>query len=347
MPVIKFDSLKKFCAAVLQKCGVPDDHIAIITESIVYAHLRGKGTHGVTRLPIYVTKIKNGLMSPTTNLKVIKESPVITVLDADNGFGQVASFKGMQLCVEKAEKFGVGVVGIRKSNNFGTAGFIAELATKHNMIGVVLANSAPAIAPWGGQKAVFGTNPIGMAFPRGTNQPPVSLDMATSFAARGKIRLAAKNNEKIPFGWALGANGKPTDDPFEALKGSMIPIGEHKGYGLSLAVDILAGILTGAAFGGDVKPLNQTDGYSNYGHLLLAINVSFFTDYNDYSQKMTVMESRVKQSGEEGAVFLPGEKSWQYMQKTNEKITVGEKIIYELQKLAADLGVSEKLIISH
>lgn len=343
MPLVHVDSLKKFCTAVLKKCGVPDDHIIIITESIVYAHLRGKGTHGVTRLPIYVNKMQHGLISPTTRLKLIKDSPVITVLDADNGFGQVAAHKGMELCVEKAGKFGIGVVGIRNSNNFGTAGFIAELATKNKMIGVVLANSAPAIAPTGGSKPVLGTNPIGLAFPRDKNQFPVSLDMATSFAARGKIRLAAKNNEKIPFGWALDANGQPTDDPLEGLKGSMIPIGEHKGYGLSLAVDILAGLLTGAAFGGDVKPLNQTEGYSNYGHLLLAINVSFFTDYSNYVQKMNALESRIKMSGEAGSVFLPGEKSWLYMQQADESINVGEKNMNELQKLAEELGIDEML----
>lgn len=345
MPVIHIDSLNTFCTAVLKKCGVPDDHITIITESIIYAHLRGKGTHGFTRLPIYVNKIKSGLMSPTTSLNVINDSPVITVLDADNGFGQVAAYKGMELCVNKAKKLGIGVVGIRNSNNFGTAGFIAELAIKNKMIGVVLANSAPAIAPWGGQKPLLGTNPIGLAFPRATNQSPVSLDMATSFAARGKIRLAAKNKEKIPFGWALDANGQPTNDPLEALKGSMIPIGEHKGYGLSLAVDVLAGLLTGAAFGGDVKPLNQVEGYSNYGHLIVAMNVSFFSDYDDYIQKMNTLEKRVKMTGKEGTVFLPGEKSWQQMQQTKKSIVVGEKIIAELQKLSEELGIAEKLII--
>lgn len=347
MPQIRIDSLQKFCAAVLNKCGVPDGHISIITESIIYAHVRNKEQHGINRLPIYVKKIKAGLMSPVTSLKAITNRPVIAVLDANNGFGQVGAYKGMELCVEKAEKFGIGVVGIRNSNNFGTAGFIAELATKRKMIGIVLANSAPAIAPWGGHSPVLGTNPVGLAFPRQTNHPPVSLDMATSFVARSKIRLAATNHEKIPLGWALDASGQPTDDPLEALKGSMIPIGKHKGYGLSLAVDILAGLLPGAAFGGDAKPLNQTDGYSNYGHLLLAINISFFMDYDAYSQNMCELESRVKLSGKVGEVYLPGEKSWLYMQQINDNITIGEKCIHELKTLAADLGISGKIIISN
>ncbi len=345
MPKISLISIKSFCNAVLEKCGVPDDHIRIIADSILYAHCRGKGTHGITRLPIYVRKIKQGLMSPATKLTVVKEGPVITVLDADHGFGQVAAFKGMELCIEKARQYGIGVVGVRKSNNFGAAGFIAELATKEEMIGIVLANSAPAIAPWGGNKPVFGTNPIGIAFPSDENKFPVILDMATSFAARGKIRLAAKNNEKIPLGWALDENGNPTDEPLEALKGSMIPIGEHKGFGLSLAVDILAGLLTGAAYGGDVKPLNQLEGHSNYGHLLVAINVNFFTDYDEFILRMNQLEQKVKSAGKAGSVFLPGEKSWQHMQKNKESIPIGDKPMQELQKLADELGLSEKLNI--
>jgi L-2-hydroxycarboxylate dehydrogenase (NAD+) len=347
MPQVSIASIKRFTQAVLQSCDVSAEDVMIITDSILFAHNRGKGTHGITRLPIYVRKIKNGLMSPQTRLSAVRESPVVTVLDADHGFGQVAAYKGMELCVEKAEKYGIGVVGIRNSNNFGTAGFIAELATKSKMIGVVLANSAPAIAPTGGNKPVFGTNPIGLAFPRADDQFPISLDMATSFAARGKIRLAAKNNEKIPFGWALDENGNPTDNPLEALKGSMIPIGEHKGYGLSLAVDILAGLLTGAAFGGDVRPLNQLEGYSNYGHLVVAINVKFFTDYDEFTSRMNQLEQKVKSAGKEGSVFLPGEKSWQYLQNNKKSISIGDKPIKELQKLADELGLPEKLNISN
>ncbi|RZK26725.1 MAG: Ldh family oxidoreductase [Flavobacterium sp.] len=336
---IKLSDIRTISYSALIRSGVPSDEANIIVDSIIFAHEKGKGTHGITRLPIYLKKIKNGLMSAETPMTLIKDAPVVTIADAANGFGQVAGYRAMEMCISKAKKFGIGVVGVRNSNNFGTAGFISELATRNNMIGVVFANSAPAIAPWGGKKPLFGTNPIGFAFPNREDRAVISLDMATSFAARGKIRLAAKNGEKIPFGWALDINGNPTDDPMEALKGSMIPIGEHKGYGLSLAVDLLAGLLTGAAFAGDVKPLNNDDGYSNYGHLIIAINISFFMDYNEYLEKMDIMEKRVKETGENGAVLMPGERSWNFSKEVGDTVKISLKQLEEIKGLIADLDL--------
>ncbi|MDR4989114.1 MAG: Ldh family oxidoreductase [Bacteroidales bacterium] len=346
MPEVTLSSIKRLSLAVLSKSGVPGGQATIIADSIVWAHSRGKGTHGITRLPIYVRKINDRLMSPETTLTVQKDHPAVTVLDAGHGFGQVAGYIGMERCVEKAARCGIGVAGVRKSNNFGAAGFIAELATKHKMIGLILSNSAPAIAPWGGTKPLLGTNPLGFAFPSGENKPAVIFDMATSFAARGKIRLAAKHNQKIPFGWALDNQGRPTDDPFEALKGSMIPIGEHKGYGLSLAIDILAGLLTGAAFGGDAKPLNHPDAHSDYGHLLAAINISFFMDMDEYTSRMQQLEQNVKMAGKEGSVFLPGEQSWHHAMKNKNTVQLAEKPLEELHALAAGMNINERLEVA-
>lgn len=309
MGKISVSNLHSCSASILIKCGVPAEDAKIIADSIVYAHARGKHTHGIGRMPIYIRKIKENLMNPLTPMTVIKETPVISVLDAQNGFGQVAAIRAMDLCIEKARTYGVGLVGVKDSNNFGTAGFIGDYAAQAGMIGIIAANSGPAIAPTGGGKAIFGTNPICISYPAVGDTPPIVFDMACSSAARGKIRLAAKNGEKIPFGWAVDAQGNPTDDPNEALKGTMVPIGDYKGYGIALCVDILAGMMTGSGFAGNVKNLNHPTEISRYGHMIMALNPDFFISKEEYCENMTLLIENVKKCGKEGAIYLPGERS--------------------------------------
>jgi len=338
---VKIDSIKSISNEILIKLGVLNDDAGIIVDSIVYAHQRGKGTHGIGRLPIYARKIKENLMSAETKLRVVKDDLAVCLYDAGHGFGQVAAYKGMEIAIEKARQYGIGVVGMCHSNNFGTAGFLVDLAAKNKMIGFIVSNTSPARAPIGGKTPIFGTNPIGIGFPGGYNQPAVILDMATSNVARGKIRLAAKNEEAIPADWALDSNGKTTTDPFEALKGSMIPIGGHKGFGLSLVVDVLAGLLTGSAFGGDVKPLNYKDGLSDYGHLIMAININSFLDGKEYLDKMDYLTKRVKECGEENHVFLPGEHS--YYLFNSDMVNISDKQVNEINSLAHSLGITRQI----
>lgn len=343
---VKIEDIANVAAKILQKIGVPDNQTNVIVETIKYAHLTDKGTHGIGRLPIYVRKIKDGLMSAETTLNAISETSVISHFDANNGFGQVAAYLGMENAIQKAKLHGVGVVGIKGSNNFGTAGFFVELAAKNNMIGFIFSNSSPAIAPTGGNKPIFGTNPISIGFPGGINKPPVILDMATSNAARGKIRLAAVNGEEIPTDWALDENGNPTTNPLEALKGSMNPIGGYKGYGLSLVVDVLAGLLTGASFGGDVKPLNHKDAQSNYGHLIIALNIGFFQEIPHFINNMEYLSNNVKACGDEQKIFLPGEKEFIFKNNSCGLVNVSDKQIEEINSLSDHLGLYYKITSS-
>jgi L-2-hydroxycarboxylate dehydrogenase (NAD+) len=334
-------SIKNISNEILLRLGVPNSDAEIIVDSVVYAHQRGKGTHGIGRFPIYARKIKDGQLTAETKLRVVKENSAVCLYDAGHGFGQVAAYKGMEIAVEKARQYGVGVTGIRHSNNFGTAGFFVDMAEKNKMIGLIFANSSPAIAPTGGKTPIFGTNPIGIGFPGGHNKPSVILDMATSNAARGKIRLAAKNGEAIPMGWALDSNGNPTTDPAEALKGSMVPLGGHKGFGLSLVVDVIAGLLTGSAFGGEVKPLDHKDGLSDYGHFMIAINIGSFLDFNEYLDKMDYLTKRVKECGEENRVFLPGEHSYNLF--NSDIVDISDKQVNDIIILAHSLGIEGKI----
>lgn len=343
MGYVKYDCLHQFCVDILCNSGVPVSDAEIIADSIDYAHRSGNGTHGVVRLPIYLNKIKKGLMKADTPITIIKDKRVITVIDANHGFGQVAGIKGMHISIEKAQEYGLGLVNVRHSNNFGTAGFIAQTAVKKGMIGIVMANSAPAIAPTGGNKPIFGTNPIAFSFPAPEGHHPIVLDMATSAAARGKIRLAARNGEKIPLGWALDINGQPTDDPNEALKGSMIPIGGHKGYGLSMVIDLLAGLLSGAGFGGGVNPLNIQEDYSNNGHMLIALDISCFMEIDEYYEKVTHLIHNTINCGDPGKVFIPGDPALYPASQVSDSMFLKQDLVNELNLLAEVTGSKNRI----
>lgn len=341
---IRTEDLKRCSKSVLTTVGVPAEDADIIVDSILYAHTRGKHTHGIGRMPIYVRKINEGLMNPQMPMTVIKERPATAVYDAENGFGQVAAIRAMDSAIERAKVYGIGAVGVRNSNNFGTAGFIGEHAVGQGMIGIVLANSGPAIAPTGGNKAILGTNPICVAFPGIEANPPIIFDMACSNAARGKIRLAAKNGEKIPLGWAVDENGKETDDPNEALKGTMMPIGGYKGFGLALCVDILAGMMTGSAFGGAVKNLNHPTEISRYGHMIVAIDPVTFLPEEEYKEKLTQAINNIKACGGGGEILLPGEKSYRMAQSNKETVEISDKLVSEFNELIRSVKAGEQLM---
>lgn len=339
MPEVSLDKIETIVKKVLNKVGVSEKNANILSDSILFAHRTGKGTHGITRLPIYVKKIMNGSLNPNSEYAFLKDAGVISVMDADHGFGQLAMKHSLDKAINKAESFGVGVVSVRNSNNFGTAAYFLNLATKSNMIALLMANSAPAIAPWGGSSALLGTNPIGFGFPVRDGKAPIIFDMATSFAARGKIRLAAKNDEQIPMGWALDVNGKPTTDPNEALKGTLLPIGEHKGSGLSLIIDILSGLLSGSAFAGDVKPLNTNGEHSRNGHFLFVIDIRFFMDYEEYLKKMDYLLSRYKENKSTSEIYYPGEMAYNNLLENKDTVMLGEKPVQEINDLLRNLEI--------
>ncbi|WP_299938876.1 Ldh family oxidoreductase [uncultured Pelagimonas sp.] len=334
MPDIALSALERFCLDVLLGQGVPAEDAALIVDSIRFAHTHGKGTHGAGRMPIYVNRIQKGLMQAQTPLRELSSAPAMALLDAGDGFGQVAAIRGMDRAVKMAKTCGIGLVGIRHSHNFGTAAFVAARAVESGMAAIVLANAAPAIAPTGGHKAVFGTNPMAFGFPAPDGMAPVILDMATSQAARGKIRLAATNGDDIPLGWALDEAGEPTCDPVAALAGSMLPVGGAKGYGLSVVVDIMAGLMTRSASGGMARNLNNPDGPSRCGHMLIAIDIAQMMPQAEYDTGMRDLSAAAKDAGAEGAVFLPGERGAGYMQGRGDHVPLSDAVIAKLDALA-------------
>ena len=341
---ISIENLRQVVMETLGRIGVSEADAVIIWDTILFANRRGVATHGVGRLPLYVHKVASGHLNPKNEIEVLADNSAYALLDAHNGFGQVVAYSATRIAVEKAKEYGIAVVGVRNSNNFGTAGYFGDLAAREGCAAMVFANAAPAIAPTGGNKTIFGTNPLCFAFPGIDGYAPILLDMATTVAARGKIRLAAKNGESIPRDWALGPDGNPTEDPKVALLGSLLPIGGYKGYGLSMFVDIFAGLLTGSHYAGSVKNLSKMDEDSGNGHLFVVIDVDKFMNADEMRKRLSHFYAAVKACGEEGRVFMPGEIEYLRMKDSVSSIQISVKQFDDVNEVAEELGTVSRLV---
>ena len=339
---ILLDSVNKVAGDVLRVCGVTEESRKVILDSMNYADRRGLVSHGVGRLPLYVKKIKAGHFNPKDEVETIIDFEAIATLDAHNGFGQVSAKKAVDMGISKAKKSGIAAVAVRNSNNFGTAGFFGRMIAEQQMAGLIFTNAAPAMAPAGGVKPILGTNPICFSFPAGKGEPIV-FDMSTSVVARGKIRLAKKNGEKIPLTWATDKNGIPTDDPEVALNGLLQPVGGVKGYGLSLFVDLLAGMLSGACYGGKVFPLSDMDRASGNGHLFIIVDVARFISQDNLDEIVRDYKEIIQSCGSDGSVYLPGELGTERMKKHETYIELSEKQVEEINAVASQCQVFDRL----
>src|SRR5699024_4154675 len=222
-------------------------------------------------------------------------SPAISIIDGDNGLGMVVTHKALREGIEMAADYGMAILGIHSSNHFGTASYFCQLASEEDMILMACTNSPSAMAPWGGDSAFFGTNPIAFSFPL-KNQTPVIIDLSTTTVARGKIILAKKEGKAIPDNWAIDNLGNNTENPNDALKGSLLPMGGAKGAALALAVEILTTTLTGASISKEVKNIynNNISEKANVGHSLILINTRLFKNILNYEEQLTYLLKTMK-----------------------------------------------------
>ncbi|MCS7283489.1 MAG: Ldh family oxidoreductase [Anaerolineae bacterium] len=340
--LIPAEVLREACRRILEKVGVPPDQAHIIADVTVEADMRGVGSHGVLRLSAYVHRVQAGLMAANTQLRVVRERGATVLLDAQGGFGQVAGVHAMNLAIERARQHGVGLVAVRNANHFGIAAYYTMMALPHRMVGIAASNAAPSMAAWGGTTAVLGTNPVSVAIPTGQDVDIV-LDMASSVVARGKIRAAAAKGERIPLGWALDAEGRPTEDPQAALKGTLAPIGGPKGYGLALVVDALAGVLTGSDYSIYLASLHDLSRRASVGFVMQAVDVAAFSEWETYVERMRSLVDVIRNSPRAPGVdriYLPGEIEGLKRQEAERSgVPVAVKVLEELRALAAELGV--------
>jgi len=265
------DALRRYTAHALAALDVPEPDAALVADSLVEAELEGQATHGLLRLPFLLDRLRAGLINPRPSFRVIGDRAAAALLDADNGLGPVAGMRATELAVSRAAAAGAGIVAVRRSNHVGALGFYLRRATAEGMVGLAFTNGPPAMSPPGGSTPYLGTNPIAAGFP--TTGDPVIVDMATSQVARGHILKAARVREPIPEGWAVDAEGQPTTDPQAAMGGRLLPLGGEKGFALALLVEVLSGVLAGAAVGPEVVgTFAPADRESNVGHCFLAID---------------------------------------------------------------------------
>ncbi len=342
--IVDYCFLKDWCLKVLAKVGLPDNEAEILVDSLVKANLRGIDTHGVNHLPIYIKRMKMGLIAVDGKIKIVSEGPSFALIDAGNKLGQIASHKAMHLAIKKANNTGIGLVGVKNSNNCGTLAYFTMMALESDFIGIGCTNSPPVVAPWGSTNPFLGTNPLSIVVPAGEEYPLV-LDMATSAAARAKIVMAASKGEKIPFEWAIDVDGAPTDDPHKALKGAVLPLGGYKGFGLSMMVNILSGILTGSASGNEVGGFLFSDGVKkqNEGHLFQAVRIERFVPLEEFKERIDRMIRQIRSSPRSPGVeriFMPGEIELEEERKrSQEGIPLNDYVIKELKKLGKEYSI--------
>ncbi|MEQ1612452.1 MAG: Ldh family oxidoreductase [Hyphomicrobiaceae bacterium] len=299
-----------FARRLVASLGVPPDDAATVARCLVLADLRGVDTHGLMRLPVYLDRVRRGLVDPKPHLVVERKTPVVGALDGQNGLGYVTATHAMADAIATAQTYGIGIVSVRRSTHFGMAATYVLQAIEAGMMSMVFSNASPAMPPWGGRDALLGTSPFAAGAPGG-KLPAFVLDMAPSVAARGKIRKAERRGEKIPLGLALDAEGRPTTDPTAALGGVVLPIGGAKGSGLAIMMDIFAGVFSGSAFGGDVGDQQKVlDRSQNVGHFFLAMKPDLFVTEADYKARMDTLFERIRAAPRAAGfdeILLPGE----------------------------------------
>lgn len=333
------DDLRGFAKEVLMKVRVPQAYARTIVDHLVLANLRGVDSHGVIRLPYYVKGIEEGMITPNPKVRAVVDGDVYALLDGDNGLGQVAAKKATDVAIAKALENGIGLVGVRNLRHTGMLAYYVLRILEKKMVGVAITNASPNIAPLGCKKPIVGTNPLAVGLPV-EEGPPLLLDMATSFAAKGKILLAAKKGEKIPEGWAMDKNGKVTTDPEKAIKGTLLPIGGHKGFGLALVIDALCGVVFGGEYG---LKLKKGRWFLQGGFLVLAVKIDAFRPYNDYLKEMKEYIRAIKSAPttEGTEILLPGEPEARvFRERARKGIPLDEDVFRDLSELSKKFGVN-------
>jgi L-2-hydroxycarboxylate dehydrogenase (NAD+) len=336
--------LVAFVTRALQAAGLSEPDAKSVASLMVEADLRGSDTHGVIRLPIYLRRLKAGGVNPRPNIRIVREKPASALVDGDNGIGHLVMRFAAMTAIEKAKQTGVAWVGARMSNHAGPAALYAMMPLAHDMIGLYLAvGSNNHLPPWGSSENLLGTNPIAIAIPA-DEEPPIVLDMAPTVAAFGKVRLKAQRGEEMPVGWMIGRDGKPLTDPKRADQGVLVPIGEYKGYGLSLITGLLAGMLNGAAFGRDVIDfVKETGKATNTGHAIVAVSVEAFMPAAQFKRQVD-SASRLMRGAERlpevERIWLPGEQSHLKRQdRSRNGIPMPKPLRDSLDAAARELGI--------
>ena len=339
MPNFTAEELTEICLNVFQKLNIPAAEAEIVTRSMVDANRVGHDSHGVIHLPKYVRELEDRLIQPGASIETLHESASIAVLDGNWGFGPVIATRAVALAIQKARQTDVSSVAVSRCNEVGRLGGYACLAADVEMIALLMANDhggGTCVAPHGGVEGRLSTNPIACAVPI-EEQDPIVLDMSTSVVASGKIRVKQHWNEAVPHGWLIDAEGESTtdaDDFYGTPPAAILPLGgiaAHKGFGLSIIVDILSGALTGAGCS------QSEDARVGNGLFVLVINVASFREFPGFSAEIErfieYLKSAKRTAGVD-AIRMPGERGWdEQRRREREGIPIDEETWAQIQIL--------------
>ena len=343
--------LRNFVAKALVSQGVPDDDAGKVAELMVEADLFGYDTHGVFRLRQYLARLRGGGCNPRAQIRIAHETAATAVIDGDNGLGHLAMSTARDLAIVKAREAGIGWVGVRRGNHAGPLALYVRPQAEAGMIGMAAAvGSANHVPPFGGTDLLLGTNPIAISAPS-SGPDPFVLDMASTVAAMGKIKKLAQQGEPMPEGWMVGRDGAPLTDPARRSEGFLLPIGGPKGFGLSVAIGLMAGVLNGAAFGSDVVDFtSDTSSETNTGQFVMALNVAAFGTEDTFAETAARVFDEMRASTPlpgHDPVRLPGEgKSAAVAQRRENGLALNPALCRDLAALAQEYEIEAPLVFA-
>ena len=337
--VVAEDRLLSLATRALERGGMRGAEAALAARVLVLADLMGLRTHGISRVPQYLGRVTLGGIDPMAEVQVAQLAPALAMVDGRNGIGPLVGMRGLEAALEGARAAGIGAAFVRGSNHFGPIAPYALIAAEQGFATIIASNATTTIAPWGGRDTRLGNNPLGIGVPS-PGGDPVILDMALSVAARAKIRELAARGEPLPEGWAADAEGRPTTDAASALKGFLLPVGGHKGYGLAIMVDLLAGLLSGAAYLTHVRAWDKDPGVAqDLGHVFIALDTARLGTTEWLRERMVDFAAIVHETPAADParpVLLPGEREMATLHRQRrDGVRVAAADLAKVEELAA------------
>jgi LDH2 family malate/lactate/ureidoglycolate dehydrogenase len=338
------ERLKAFVSRLVEAVKVEPEQARLVADVLVQADLRGMHSHGLIRLPVYLRRLREGGFNAGARGRILRESAATALLDGEHGLGAVMTARAMDIAIAKAREGGIAACGVVNSNHNGEGAYYVLQAIRADMIGIATTTGSPIMPVWGGKTPLTGPLPISVGVPTGS-ELPIVLDAALGMSSRGKILDHLAKGKELPPGWLVDAAGRPTTDPSWVNKGGWIlPIGGHKGWGLILVCEILAGLLTGGRIGRELINLyDDLDQPQGNGQLVIAIDIGAFIDLDAFKARVDGYIREMK--GSELApgfeeIFMPGEIEFRNEARQRaEGIHLGRKVVDEVLEVAAGLGV--------
>ncbi len=331
------EEAEAFGRTVLMAAGAREHDAAITAENLVFADRSGIASHGLLRLPLYADAAEKGGINTQAEMKWVRRGPGGGLLDADSAFGQVAMDEAVRFAAEELTRSASVVVAVQGSVHFGAGAFWVDKLARQGYVGLLTSTTGPAVSPFGGAGKVLGTNPLAIAMPT-QDEHSMTVDMATSTGAYGKVVAARNAGAQVPEGWAVDAQGRPTTDAQQALDGSLTPFGGHKGSGLAIALEGISAALSRASYAYEAVDIwADPSSKMNVGHTLIAMNPEFFAGTDHTRERLSQLRGKVRASGEK--VFAPGDIEAGSRAAHSEQIELSTSTVELLDEAARSRGV--------